>query len=297
MALYKKVPQHVTIPSGGIDSFADFSLAPKLMDQMAIPQEDRAAVLTPTDYWALLGSQTALYINDAAKQAYRNASLGMVGGVDTYMTQNFATHTTGARTGTDVSDTTGETYDAGYLWANVKDSTSVTFHIDGMASNTAGYYKAGDTFTLSTIYDVNPVTKVSTGVLKKFVVMSDTTSASSEADVSIWPPIILSGAQQTCYSTNTALDGLTVTYQGVASTQYQQNLFFHKSAFALTMVPLVKPPGAVDVGRRTYKGISVRVIPYYDGTNDDSNWRLDVLYGCDLIDARKAVRASLAADI
>lgn len=297
MALYKKVPQHVTIPSGGINSFADFALAPTLMDQMAIPQADRAALLTPTDYWAMLGSQTALYINNAANGAYRNGNLGMIGGVDTYMTQNFPTHTTGARTGTDVTDTTGTSYDAGYTWANVKDSTSVTFHIDGMASDTAGYYKAGDTFTLSTIYDVNPVTKASTGVLKKFVVMSDTTSASSEADVSIWPPIILSGAHQTAYSTNTALDGLTVTYQGVASTQYQQNLYFHKNAFALTMVPLVKPPGAVDVGRRTYKGISVRVIPYYDGGNDDSNWRLDVLYGTDLIDSRLAVRASLAADI
>ena len=297
MALYKKAPQHVTIPSGGINSFADFALAPTLMDQMAIPQADRAALLTPTDYWAMLGSQTALYINNAANGAYRNGNLGMIGGVDTYMTQNFPTHTAGARTGTDVTDTTGTSYDAGYTWANVKDSTSVTFHIDGMASDTAGYYKAGDTFTLSTIYDVNPVTKASTGVLKKFVVMSNTTSASSEADVSIWPPIILSGAHQTAYSTNTALDGLTVTYQGVASTQYQQNLYFHKNAFALTMVPLVKPPGAVDVGRRTYKGISVRVIPYYDGGNDDSNWRLDVLYGTDLIDSRLAVRASLAADI
>jgi hypothetical protein len=60
-------------------------------------------------------------------------------------------------------------------------------------------------------------------------------------------------------------------------------------------VPLVSPPGATDVGRRSYKGISVRVIPYYDGTNDDSNWRLDVLYGVDVIDSRLAVRASLAA--
>jgi hypothetical protein len=53
----------------------------------------------------------------------------------------------------------------------------------------------------------------------------------------------------------------------------------------------------MDVGRRTYKGYSVRVIPYYDGNNDVSNWRLDVLYGVDAIDTRQAVRASIAADI
>lgn len=296
LSLAKYVPQHVTIPSGGINSFDDFALAPTLMDKMAIPQDDRYAVLSPTDHWALLGSQTALYMQDVAKGAYRNANVGKIGGVDTYMSQNVYQHTTGSRTGTDVSDTTSESYNAGHTWANVKDSTSVTFHFDNAAADAAGYLVVGDTFTLSTVYDVNPVTKQSNGVLKKFVVMANVTTASNEADVSIWPPLITSGAQQNV-SAPALLDGLTVTYQGVASTAYTQNLFFRKNAFSLVMVPMVKPPGAVDVARKSYKGISVRVIPYYDGTNDVSNWRLDILYGKTVIDARQAVRASLAADI
>src|SRR5688572_20913722 len=53
MALYKYVWNHVTLPSGGMDSFADFALAPTLMDKMAIPSDDRYAVLNPTDHWAL----------------------------------------------------------------------------------------------------------------------------------------------------------------------------------------------------------------------------------------------------
>lgn len=295
MGLYNEVPKHVTIPSGGIDSFADFALAPTLMDTCAIPQDNRSAILSPSDYWALLGSQTALYINDAAKGAYRNARLGMVGGVDTYMSQNVPTHTTGARTGTDTADLT--VVDGTFTWAAVKDSTYITFHIDGAASDTAGYWKKGDHFTIADVYDVNPVTKATLPHLKQFVVMEDATTASSEGDVKIWPPIILSGAQKTCHLSTGTIDDNTITYQGAASTNYRQNLFFHKNAFALTMVPMVKPPGAMDVGRRTYKGISVRVIPYYDGTNDDSNWRLDVLYGVDAIDTRLAVRASLAADV
>ena len=110
--------------------------------------------------------------------------------------------------------------------------------------------------------------------------------------------IIVSGAQQTVFLNGiTDLNTQVVTYQGVASTGYEQNLYFHKNAFSLVMVPMVSPPGAVDVGRRTYKGFSVRVIPYYDGTNDVSNWRLDLLYGVKCIDPRLAVRASLAADI
>jgi hypothetical protein len=77
-----------------------------------------------------------------------------------------------------------------------------------------------------------------------------------------------------------------------ASTGYSQNMIFHKNAFSLVMVPMVKPPGAVEVARKSYKGYSVRVIPYYDGTNDVSNWRLDVLYGTKTVDARLATRIS-----
>ena len=298
MELYKEIPNHVTIPTGGLNSFADFALVAERMDTLAIPQDNRSAVLCPADYWALLGSQTSLYVNDAAKGAYRNANLGMIGNIDTYMSQNAPTHTYGARTGTDVSDTTGESYDGGYLWANVKDSNYVTFHIDGMASDTSGYYKKGDTFTLSDVYDVNPVSKERLAHLKMFTVMEDTTSASSEADVKIWPPIIVSGAQKTVdLASGATLDGRTVTYQGTASSPFRQNLFFHKSALGLVMVPMVKPPGATDVGRRTYKGTSVRVIPYYDGVNDVSSWRLDILFGTKTIDPRKAVRASLADNV
>jgi hypothetical protein len=53
---------------------------------------------------------------------------------------------------------------------------------------------------------------------------------------------------------------------------------------------MVKPPGAVDVARKSYRGTHVRVIPYYDGTNDISNYRLDVLYGVKVVDNRLAVR-------
>jgi len=295
MALYKYVPKHVTLPSGGMDSFADFALAPTRMDLTAVPQDDRYAVLSPTDTWALLGSQTALYMQDVAKGAYREANLGRIGGIDTYMSQNIPLHTTGTRTGTDLIDL--PIVDGTFTWANSKDSTSITIHMDGFAATTSTV-KAGDTFTISDVYDVNPVSKEALPHLKMFTVMADFTAASSEGDITIWPPLILSGSQQTAYlSSGTDINDNTVTWQGVASTGYRQNLFFHKNAFGLVMVPMVVPPGAVEVSRKSYKGYSVRVIPYYDGTNDVSNWRLDVLYGTKVIDPRLAVRASLAADI
>jgi P22 coat protein - gene protein 5 len=84
--------------------------------------------------------------------------------------------------------------------------------------------------------------------------------------------------------------GAVITVLGTASTGYPQNLVFHKNAFALALVPMERPAGAVDVARKSYKGLSVRVIPYYDGTNDVSNYRLDILYGVKLVDGRLAVR-------
>jgi hypothetical protein len=39
----------------------------------------------------LLGSQTALYMQDVAKDAYRRGKLGMIGNVDTYSSQNVQT--------------------------------------------------------------------------------------------------------------------------------------------------------------------------------------------------------------
>ena len=46
------------------------------------------------------------------------------------------------------------------------------------------------------------------------------------------------------------------------------------------------------MSRQSYKGTNVRVIPVYDGINDVSAWRLDVLYGVKTIDPRKAHRLS-----
>ena len=53
-----------------------------------------------------------------------------------------------------------------------------------------------------------------------------------------------------------------------------------------------RPAGAVDVARKSYKGLSVRMVPYYDGTNDISNYRLDCLFGVRLLDGRLATRLS-----
>lgn len=291
-ALYTKVSNWVGTPVSPVNSYADFALAPERLDEMGVPQVDRCAILSPKDHWGLLGSQTALYIQDAAKGAYRTASLGMIGGCDTYMSQNVATHTTGTRDNTTPLVKAAGTGVLSTTWAASKDTGYMDLSTDGHdASKTI---VAGDVFTIDTVFDVNPVTKATLAHLKMFTVVTTVTSdatTTNETTIRISPPIIASGAQQTVSGAPAA--GATITFVGAtASTKYRQNLVFTKNAFALVMVPMEKPDGAVQVARKSYKGISARLIPYYDGTNDLSKWRFDLLYGVKCLDPRLAVRLS-----
>jgi hypothetical protein len=286
--LYSSVPNWVGTPGQVVNSYADFAKAPERLDLGAVPTDDRRAVLSPTDHWGLLGSQTGLYIQDAARGAYRNGSLGMLGGVDTYMNQNIRTHTVGVATGS--PKVNGGSQNVTY--ASVKDTGTQTLNTDGWTNSTTGILKAGDVFTIAGVYDVNPRSKATLPHLKQFVVMADADSGASTgpAALTISPPIISSGAFQTVSAA--PADNADLTVIGTGGTGYTQNLVFHKNAFALAMVPMELPPGAVGPSRQSYKGLSVRVIPYYDGTNDVSNWRLDVLYGYKAIDPRLATRLS-----
>jgi hypothetical protein len=282
-ALYKQVPNWVGTPGQTVNSFADFALAPQLLDQYAVPLDGRSAVLSPVDHWGLLGSQTALYIQDAAKGAYRNGSLGMIGGVDTYMSQNVPAHTVGSDVTAVTVNQSIITTTVAYTDSAVKNGNTQTITIAG------GTLNAGDVFTIASVNAVNPVDKSDLGILKQFTVVSYSANTLVFSPAMVW-----TGAQQTVAvaSGTTDLNGNAITPVGTASTAYRQNMVFHKNAFALAMVPMVKPPGAPSVSRQSHNGVSVRLIPTYDGTNDRSNFRLDVLYGVKAIDPRLATRLS-----
>jgi hypothetical protein len=279
MALYKQVPNWVGTAGETINSFADFAKGPERLDLLSVPMEGRAAVLSPADHWALLGSQTALYMQDVAKGAYRNGSLGMIGGVDTYMSQNVPSHTVGADVTTVTVNQALTT--ATTTYASVKDTMEQTVTIAG------GNLNAGDVFTIAGVYAVNPVSKADLGVLKQFTVVSYSSNT-----LVLSPALIWSGAFQNIYTADDDLTGAAITVVGTAATAYRQNMVFHRNAFALAMVPMIAPPGAPEVSRQSHKGVSVRLIPTYDGTNDRSNFRLDCLYGVKAIDPRLAVRLS-----
>lgn len=290
MGLYKFVPNWVGTPGQVVNSYTDYAKAPERLDEFAVPRE-RSSVLSPADHWGLLGSQTGLYIQDAARGAYREGSLGVIGGVDTYMSQNVPTHTVGVWAG---SPAVNGAYTASSItYDSVKNTMTQTINIDGFSAGSPAL-SVGDVFTIQDVYAVNPVTKARLPFQKQFTVISTANATGNGVDVTFYPAMIWSGAFQTVSVTSgvTSLNNKTVAPVGSDSTGYRQNMAFHRNAFALVSVPLVRPPGAVDVSRQTYKGLSVRVIPVYDGVSDESAFRLDVLYGVKAIDPRLATRLS-----
>jgi len=285
---YQGVYDWVGTPGQTINSFTDFAKGPERLDFKSVPQGMRNAALSPADHWGVVGSQTSLLNDRLVGSAYKNGSLGNIGGLDTYMSQVMPTHTVGAYGGTPLVNGASQnvTYDT------AKNSWTQSLVTDGWTNDTTGILKAGDVFTIDGVYMVNTKTKAATSILQQFVVTADADSGSTTgpATLTISPPIITSGPHQTVDAAPADDAGINVV--GTASTGYVQNLFYHKNAFACAMVPMEMPQAAYNGSRQTYKSMSVRVIPIYDGTNDVSKWRLDVLYGRKLIDPRLATRVS-----
>ena len=291
-SLYNQVWNWVGTAGTTLTTYAGFAKAAERLDLQAVPGDMRSAALTPTDHWGLVGSQTALFFQQFYKEAYRDGTLGDIGGIATFKSQNVQSLTAGTRT----LATGGLVHAAGTgalttTWALSKDTGTMQLSTNGWT--TATTINAGEVFTISNVFAVNPVTKSTLGYLQQFVNLVTTTANATttvETALVIAPPIITSGAFQTVSAAPVA--NATITIIGTSATVYPQNLVFHRNAFALAMVPLEMPQGVVDAARKTYKGLSARVVPYYDGTNDISNWRLDVLYGVKAIDPRLATRLS-----
>lgn len=282
-------------PGQTIDSFKDFSAGAKRLDQMAVPSDGRLAILGPDDHWALIGAATALANVGGGVEAgaYRNGSLGKLAGIDTYMTQVVPTHINGTADET-TPLTDGNSQEVSY--DSVKNTWSQSLVTDGWDSQAT--ITAGTVINIANVFMVNPRTKQSTGVLQDFVVLADVTAnatTTNDTTLTISPPIITSGPHQTVTYSG-SFDGKAITIQGdpsgTAPNGYPQNIVTHKNAMSLAVVPMEMPQGAVNGSRQSAKGLSIRIIPVYDGVNDVSKWRMDLLYGRKLIDPRLCTRLS-----
>lgn len=278
--LYLYVYNEVGTPGVTPNTFNALGAVGQRMDEEAIPSSGRNLVLNPAAHWAMADGLKGAFNPAMVSDLIRNAKLGTIAGFDIYMDQNIRTHTVGPMGGTPLTNqVAAQTHTYPQVDPSVGTSSAPVLITDGWTASAASRVKAGDVFTIDGVYAVNPVNKVSTGTLRQFVCLADQSSDASGniAALKIWPPIITSGPYQNC-STGAANDK-ALTFVGTASTQYPQNLAFHRNAFALVTLPLEMPDGAAFKARQTNKGLSVRVVKDYDITNDTDIIRIDVLYG------------------
>lgn len=282
MGLYNTVWNSVGTPGTTPANYAALAAAAQRMDEMAIPTDTRSMVMNPAARYAVSGNQATLQMPDGKfRSAYEKSMMGEVANFTTFSSQNIPVHTRGVGTGTPLIN--GAAQNVTYLAATGA-GWSQSLITDGWTNSTAGILKAGDVFTIAGVFAVNPVPgegatgKIVMPYLQQFTVLADATSGATTgpATLTISPPIIISGPQQTVSAA--PADNAAITLFSAAGS-FAQNLAFHKNAFALVTVPLIMPDGVAFKAQENYNGMSIRVLKDYDVVNDVEIIRLDILYG------------------
>jgi hypothetical protein len=249
--------------------------AQQKLNENAAVMSPRYATVNPAANAALIEGMKGLFnpVSAISKQ-FKNGMFGegILGYDELNMSQSIKQFTTGSRTGTVTVSTSVTTEGA----------TSIV--LTGLGSTTI---KAGDVFTIADCFAVNPQTRESTGSLYQFVALADVT-ASTTATVTV--PAMYSAGQALATVDALPVSGKAVTFVGAASTQYPQNLIYHKDAIAFATADLLMPQGVDMASRQVHNGISMRIVRQYDINNDRLPCRIDVLYGYSVIRPQMAVR-------
>ena len=301
MSQVKKFSSWVGTPGEKINSATDFFKMPERLDELAIPQTDRNAVLSPGDYWATAGSFTTatFFDNDVNRTALEKARLPMLGSVQPYMSQNVIALQTGTRASTGAL-VNGANQNVNY--SAVKDTYTQQLVIDGLAAGAT--VKAGEVLTIANMFAVNPrQTDQPLDFLRQLTVMEDVTAnGSGQATLTVSFPIIVPGTgggstalTNSAFGTVNAApaDNAPITFLGAPSTYYRQNASFHKTAIQTVFV---KPPqphtGEFSYATDPETGISIRLWAFSDGQADTHAYRCDVIYGTQNLDPRLGTRGS-----
>lgn len=277
---YKLVNSYTNATTNTTLTYKNYQLnGARLTDELA-PHSDRTALLTPASTVEFMDATKGLFsARSNLDEQFREGILGRTGGFDVGENTMLPAHTTGTLAGSPLTNGASlGTSTTANAWVS-----QTTLNVDGATSGTT--LKAGDIITLSGVYRVHPETKANTGKLMTFVVQSDVTltTAATGYDVTVKPAMIYGSgnAFQNCALSGVASsDGLTVSRIGAANTQFAQDLFFHKDAFAIAFVDLedVSAYGA-QCSRVNTDRVSIRFVQQYGAGDDIVKARFDVCFG------------------
>jgi hypothetical protein len=272
-AIYNSVGTPGTTPSTSLVLLQ----AQQKLNEGAAVMSPRYATVNPAANAGLVEGMKGLFNpTDTVSRQFKNGMMGMgvLGFDEVNMSQSIKQHTTGAW-GTAITVTSTITTEG---------ATSVGLSFTGSSKT----WNVGDVFTIANVYAVNPQTRETTGSLQQFTVTAAATG-SSTTTVSV-SPALYTPANALATVDSLPVSGAVVTMLGSASTQYAQNLVYHKDAITFATADLLLPQGVDMASRQVHNGISLRVVRQYDINNDRLPCRIDVLYGYAAIRPQMAAR-------
>jgi hypothetical protein len=273
---YKTIGNSVGTPGTTPSTSLVLLQAQQKLNENAAVMSPRYATVNPAANAGLVEGMKGLFNpTDTISKQFKNGMMGMgvLGFDEVNMSQSIKQHTTGTRaaTGATVAST---------VTSEGASTLSLTV---GSAETIA----VGDVFTIADCFAVNPQTRESTGSLFQFVALASSTS-STTATVTVAPMYSANHALATMLTL--PVSGKAVVFTGTASTQYPQNLIYHKDAITFATADLLLPQGVDMAARAVHNGISLRVVRQYDINNDRMPCRIDVLYGYSTIRPQMACR-------
>ena len=278
---YKNIYASVGTPGTTPSTSLVLLQAQQKLNEAAAVMSPRYATVNPAANAGLVEGMKGLFNpTDTISKQFKNGMMGagVLGFDEVNMSQSIKQHTTGSRSTADTILVNGAVTTQG----------QTTISLDGGTASAT--IAVGDVFTIAGVFAVNPQTRESTGALQQFVVTAAATASSGA-----WTNVAVSPAMYTAdqaLATISAFpaDNAAVTFIGAASTQYAQNLIYHKDAITFATADLLMPQGVDMASRQVHNGVSMRIVRQYDINNDRMPCRIDVLYGFSTIRPQMGVR-------
>ena len=276
---YKTIGNSVGTPGTTPATSLVLLQAQQKLNENAAVMTPRYATVNPAANAGLVEGMKGLFNpTDTVSRQFKNGMMGtgVLGFDEINMSQSIKVHTCGTR------DASASTVVKTSITS--EGASSIVLHQAAVTTT----IKAGDVFTVGSVYAVNPQTRETTGSLFQFVALADATAVAGDWTVTVAPMYSASHALATVDAL--PLANATVTFLGSASGQYAQNLVYHKDAITFATADLLLPQGVDMAARAVHNGISLRVVRQYDINNDRMPCRIDVLYGYSTIRPQMAAR-------
>lgn len=291
LQLYKDIYQQVGTPGTTPTTNLTYLNAGVKLDNSAAPMGNmRKAVINPAARASIVNTNLSLFNpTKNISDQYETGNIGTALGYSWSMDQNIGVQTIG-------------TFAAAASGAGTA-VTVTTAVASGTASVITGGWTSGDLLnigdivTFAGIYSVNPQSRTNTGQLQQFVLTATPTAASGGGAMTIAvspTPQFTGDFQNVTSATGTIAANAVLTVYGASATSTPQNLVFHPDAFTFVTAELDLPSGNVEAYRVKSKqlNMSIRAVRFFDGNNDRSNWRFDILGGWKTLRPELAVRVA-----